>query len=66
MIDDLAVEGDQPHAEQVVDGDAVFQAMRAAGIHRDIAADGAGELRGRIGRVEEAVGARRRRRSRDW
>ncbi len=30
--------------------------MRAAGIHTDIAADGAGELRARIGRVEIAVG----------
>ena len=53
--DDLA--GDQHHfqAEQVVGGHAVFQAMHAAGILRDIAADGAGDLRGRIGRVIEAL-----------
>jgi hypothetical protein len=44
------------HAEQVVGGHAVFQAVRAAGIHADIAADRAGELRRRVGRVEEAVG----------
>ena len=51
---DLA--GDQHHfeAEQIVRGHAVFQAMHAAGIFRDIAADGAGDLRGRIGRVIEA------------
>ena len=55
-VDDLAVEGDEPDAEQVVGGDAVFEAMRAARVHRDVAADGAGELRGRVGRVEEAVG----------
>ena len=29
--------------------------MGAAGVHRDVAADGAGELRGRIGGVEEAL-----------
>ena len=30
--------------------------MGAAGIHADIAADGAGKLRARIGRIEETVG----------
>ena len=44
-IDDRAVDQHHLHAEHVVGGDAVFQAMRAAGIHADIAADGAGELR---------------------
>ena len=29
--------------------------MRAAGIHPDIAADHAGELAGRVGRIEEAL-----------
>ena len=42
-------------AEHIVGGQAVFQAMHAAGILRDIAADRAGDLRGRIGRVVEAV-----------
>jgi hypothetical protein len=51
-----AVQHDQRDAEHVVGGDAVFQAMRAARIHADIAADRAGELRGRVGRVEEALG----------
>ena len=41
-------------AEHVVGGHAVFQAMHAAGILRHVAADGAGDLRGRIGRVIEA------------
>ncbi len=41
-------------AEHVVGGHAVFEAMHAAGIFRDIAADGAGDLRRRIGRVIEA------------
>ena len=51
---DLA--GHQHHlaAEHVVGGHAVFQAMHAAGILRHIAADGAGDLRGRVGRVVEA------------
>ena len=49
--------GHQHHfeAEDVVGGHAVFQAMHAAGILRHIAADGAGDLRRRIGRVVEAV-----------
>ena len=41
-------------AEHVVGGHAVFQAVHAAGILRDVAADGAGDLRGGIGRVVEA------------
>ena len=41
-------------AEHVVGGDAVFEAMHAAGIFRDVAADGAGDLRRRIRRVIEA------------
>ena len=52
--------GHQHHfeAEDVVGGHAVFQAMHAAGILRDVAADGAGDLRRRIGRVVEALGLR--------
>ena len=42
-------------AEHVVGGHAVFQAMHAAGILRDVAADAAGDLRGRVGRVVEAL-----------
>ena len=52
-IDDLAVHQHDAHAEHVIGGDAVFQAMRAAGIGGDIAADGAGDLARRIGRVEK-------------
>ena len=63
---DLA--GHQHHldAEHIVGGHAVFQAMHAAGILRDIAADGAGDLRGRIGRVIEARVLDRLRDRRDW
>ena len=42
-------------AEQVVGGHAIFEAMGAAGIHRDIAGDRAGELARRIRRIEEPV-----------
>ena len=37
--------------EHIVGGHAVFQAMHAAGIFRDIAADRAGDLRRRVGRI---------------
>ena len=54
-IDDVAVHQHHADAEHVVGGDAVFQAMSAAGIGRDIAADGASDLARRVGRVKEAV-----------
>ena len=54
-VHDRAVEQHHADAQNVVGGDAVFQAMGAAGVHRDIAADGAGELRRRVGGVEEAA-----------
>ena len=57
-VEDLALDGDDLQAEQVVGGDAVFQAVRAARVHADVAADHAGELAGRVGRVEEAVALR--------
>ena len=41
-------------AEHIIGGHAVFQAMHASGIFRDIAADGAGNLRGRIRRIIES------------
>ena len=48
--------GDQHQfaAEHVVGGDAVFEAMHTAGIFRNVAADGAGDLRGWVWRVVEA------------
>jgi hypothetical protein len=58
-VENLAVEGDEPDAEKVVGRDAVLQAMRAARVHRDVAADRAGKLRGRVGRVEKAFGPNR-------
>ena len=52
---DLA--GHQHHldAQQVVGGEAVFQAVHAAGILRHVAADRAGDLRAGVGRVIEAL-----------
>ena len=51
---DLAAHQNQFTAEHIVGGDAVFQAVNAARIFRHIAADGAGNLRRRIGRIIEA------------
>ena len=48
---DLAGDQHEFAAEHVVGGHAVFQAVHAAGIFRDIAADRAGDLRRRIRRV---------------
>src|SRR5208282_4783530 len=58
-IEDLAIEGDKAGAEKVVGRDAVFEAMGASGVHRDVAADRAGELRRRVGRIKKAIGADR-------
>ncbi len=52
--DDLAGHQHDLATREVVGGHAVFEAMHAAGILRHVAADGAGDLRGRIGRVVEA------------
>ena len=51
---DLAGHQDDFAPQHVVGGHAVFQAMHAAGIFRDVAADRAGDLRRGIGRVIEA------------
>ena len=57
----LAVYQHQFAAEHVVGGDAVFEAVHAAGIFRDVAADRAGDLRRGIGRIVKAgVGDRLR------
>jgi hypothetical protein len=55
-FDDGAVDQHHLDPEEVVGGHTIFQTVGAAGIHADIAADGAGKLRTRIGRVEEAFG----------
>ena len=52
--DDVAVGQHQLQAQHVVGGEAVFQAVHAARVLGDVAADGAGDLRGRVGRVVEA------------
>ena len=53
--DDAAVGQDDLQTENVIRGHAVLEAVRAAGILGDVAADGAGFLARRIGREEEAV-----------
>ena len=53
--DDLAGGEDDGHLEDVGGGEAVLEAVGAAGVLRDVAADGADGLRAGIGRVEEAV-----------
>ena len=58
-LDDFARDQHDFAAQHVVGGHAVFQAMHAAGILRDIAADRAGDLRRRIGRiVKSGIGHR--------
>ena len=49
-VHDFAAGQHHFHPGHVIDGDAVHQRVRAAGIFRDIAADSAGFLAGRIGR----------------
>ena len=58
--DALAASQRDLDAQQIVRGQAVFQTVQPAGIFRDIAADGAGDLARRIGRVVEAVRLRPR------
>ena len=50
----LAVHEHDLEAQDVVGGDAVFQAVDAARVLGDVAADGAGDLARRVGRVVEA------------
>ncbi len=54
--DDLPVRQHEFDAEDVVHGETVFEAVHAARILRHVAADGAGDLRGGIGRVVETRG----------
>ena len=49
--DDLALGRDDFEAEDVVDGDAVFERVRPAGVGADVAADRAGALAGGVGGV---------------
>ena len=49
-LHDPAIGQHQLDAEDVIDGDAVFERVRPAGVGRHVAADGAGALAGRIGR----------------
>lgn len=53
--DDLATDQHHLDAEYVVGGQAVFQAVHAAGVLGDVAADRAGDLRGSEDVVEAAV-----------
>ncbi len=64
-LDDLAGDEHRAHAAHVVHGEPVLEAVHAARVLGDVAADRAGDLRRRIGRVEQSVAARPPRRSRD-
>ena len=57
---DRAVGEHDAHAEHVIGGHAVAEAVRATGVERDVAADRADRLARRIGRVVEAVRRRHR------
>ncbi|CAM2144652.1 hypothetical protein PT2222_160115 [Paraburkholderia tropica] len=54
-LHDLAVHRDRAHAQHVMHGEAVLEAVHAARVFGNIAADRAGDLRRRIGRVIETV-----------
>ena len=54
-LDRLAGGGEAAHLEHVVQRQAVLQAVHAARVLGDVAADGAGDLAARVGRVEQAV-----------
>jgi hypothetical protein len=53
-LDGLALGGEAAHAQDVVQRQAVLQAMHAAAVLGDVAADGAGDLAARVGRVVQA------------
>ena len=57
-LDDLAGDEHAAHAAHVVHREPVLEAMHAAGVLGDVAADRARDLRRRVGRVVEAVAAR--------
>src|SRR5690606_5009448 len=54
----LTFDGEDLDLEQVVYGQAVFQAVHAASVLGNVTADGTGDLRRRIGRVTQLVGRR--------
>ena len=54
-LDDLAGDQHRAHAVDVVNRQSVLQAVNAAGVLGDVAADRAGDLRRRIGRVVKTV-----------
>ena len=54
-FDDVTLDRHRADLADVVHGQSVFQAMDAAGIFRDVAADRAGDLRRRIRCVEQSV-----------
>ena len=58
-LQDLALDRHHAQLEHVVHGQPVLQAMHAAGVLGDVAADGASDLAGRVGGVVQAVGSGR-------
>ena len=57
-FDHLALDGERAHAQHVVQGEAVLEAVHAAGVFGDVAADRAGNLARRVGCVVEPVRGR--------
>jgi hypothetical protein len=58
-LENLALDADDADAQHVMHGQPVFQAMHAARVFGDVAAQRAGDLRRGIGRVIEAERGRR-------
>ena len=57
-VDSLAIARVAANAHEVLQGHAVLEAVDAAGILGDVAADRAGNLAGGVRRVEQAMGTR--------
>ena len=57
-LDRLTFHGVAPHPQHVVDRQAVLQAMHAARVFGDVAADGAGDLAARVRRVVQTMARR--------
>ena len=58
-LEHLALDGGDTQAQDVVNRQPILEAMHAAGVLGNVAADAACDLAGRIGRVVQAVRARR-------
>ena len=55
-FDHGSIHENQRHTQEIVGSDPIFQAVRTARIHRNVACDGTGQLRGWVRSIEETVG----------